>query len=122
MGWLHFKLGTFDKATECLNSALMLSAHAEIYLHLALVSESQMQSSNNPAEIELYIKKVRAYCLHVQELDINGEWDQQVKDLLLSVQEKSQEVQRIKAQQSDQPTPKNGASPLHLLLKEVLEH
>ena len=101
---------------------MILAAHAEIYLRLALVHESQMQCSNDTAEIESVIKKVRAYCQHVRELDSNGEWEQQVKDLQLSLQEKSREVQRIKAQHSEQTEQKNGSNPLKNLLKEMLEH
>ncbi len=122
MGWILFKLGDSPGAIRCLNNALILAAHAEIYLRLALVHESQMQCSNDTAEIESVIKKVRAYCQHVHELDSNGEWEQQVKDLQLSLQEKSREVQRIKAQHSEQTEQKNGSNPLKNLLKEMLEH
>lgn len=98
LGWVYFKLGEFDEAIKCLKDALILAAHAETYLRLALVHESQMQLSKDIAEIESLLKQVRIYCQHVQELDINREWDQQVKDLLLRLQEKSQEVQQMKVQ------------------------
>ena len=98
---------------------MKLTAHSEIYLHLALVHESLLQQSSDMAKIEPLVKQIRAYCQHVRELDINGEWDQQVQDLLLSLQEKSQEVQQMKAHDHDQ---KNGSNPLKNLLKEVFEH
>ena len=115
MGWIHFKLGECDEAIECLKDALILAVHTETYLHLALVHESQMQLSKDSAKIESLVEKVRLYCQHVRELDINREWDQPVKDLLLRLQEKSQVVQQMKAQNQEQPAQTNGSNPLKAL-------
>lgn len=119
MGWLLFKLGKFDRAIKCLNSALNQAAHAQIYLHLALVYESKMQQLDNTAKIETLVKQIRAYCQHVKELDINGEWGQQINDLQLCLQEKSQEVQRMKIPPPEQLAQKNGSNPVQNLLKEA---
>jgi tetratricopeptide (TPR) repeat protein len=105
-GWIHYRLGEFDAAIICLKHALTLTAQAEIYLHLALAHEGklhELQKSKDWTEAQTMVRQVRTYCQQVQELDINKQCEQNINDLLQRLQEQSQEIQQMMAQEVKQP-------------------
>jgi len=98
-GWIHYKLdklgnkpGNIDEAIANLEQAVALTAHAEIYLHLALAYESKWQKTTDKMERQTMLTKTRVYCQHAQVLDINGQNEQQIKALLQRIEENSKPV------------------------------
>jgi tetratricopeptide (TPR) repeat protein len=87
-GWLLYKQGKIDDAIRSLEQAVTLTAHTEIYLHLALAYESKLRKTTNKTQKEILATRVRTSCQHIQELDIDGQYEQQVNDLLQRLQEK----------------------------------
>ena len=74
-GWILFKLGEFDKAIEALKSAVTLSAHPQVYVHLALAYEWKLQNSGD----EALLQQLRYCYRQVQELDVKNEYKQEME-------------------------------------------
>jgi tetratricopeptide (TPR) repeat protein len=81
-GWILHKQGKNSDAIQCLEDAVKLEANAEIYFHLALAYEARSQKILFRKQRQNLVKQVRTCCKHIQELDINGQYEQQVNDLL----------------------------------------
>ncbi len=88
-GWLLTKQGKTDEAIKCLEQALALSTGAETYWHLAAAHMRKLQdcSKDDPQAPSLSMQ-AKVYCQHVQELDLNKEFEQRVQDLLQSLKER----------------------------------
>ena len=81
-GWILHKQGKSTDAIQCLEEAVKLEADAEIYFHLALAYEAKSQKILFRKQRQNLVKRVQTYCKHIQELDFNGQYEQQVNDLL----------------------------------------
>lgn len=81
-GWILHKQGKNKEAIQCLEDAVKLEANAEIYLHLALSYEAMSQKILFRQQRQNLVKQIQTCCKHIQELDINGQYEQQVNDLL----------------------------------------
>jgi tetratricopeptide (TPR) repeat protein len=81
-GWILHKQGKSNDAIQCLENAVKLEAKAEIYFHLALAYEARLQKALFRKQRQNLIKQVRTCCKHIQELDLDGQYEQQVNDLL----------------------------------------
>jgi hypothetical protein len=107
-GWIHFKRnGDIQNAIVCLQQALALSAHAEIYLHLALVHEASLEQIKEMVHVQSIVSKVRMYCQHVQALDFNSEYVQLVADLLQRLEKRSKSVNKLGTQAHKPPMQSN---------------
>jgi len=81
-GWILHKQGKSTDAIQYLEEAVKLEADAEIYFHLALAYEAKSQKILFSKQRQNLVKRVQTYCKHIQELDFNGQYVQQVNDLL----------------------------------------
>ncbi len=81
-GWILHKQGKSTDAIQCLEEAVKLEADAEIYFHLALAYEAKSQRILFRRQRQNLVKRVQTYRKHIQELDFNGQYEQQVNDLL----------------------------------------
>jgi tetratricopeptide (TPR) repeat protein len=81
-GWILYKQGKSNDAIQSLEEAVKLEADAEIYFHLALAYEARSQKILFRKQRQNLGKRAQTYCKHIQELDFNGQYVQQVNDLL----------------------------------------
>ncbi len=81
-GWILQKQGKINDAIQSLEEAVKLEADAEIYFHLALAYEAKSQKILFGKQKQNLVRRVQTYCKHIQELDFNGQYEQQVNDLL----------------------------------------
>ena len=89
-GWILYKLEKFDKAIVCLEQALKLTVHAEVYLHVALAYEGKLRQTSDKKRAQTLITKAQMYLQHAYELDTNDQYKQQLEDLQKRLQEISQ--------------------------------
>jgi tetratricopeptide (TPR) repeat protein len=91
-GWLLTKQGKTAEAIKCLEQALALSTGAETYWHLAAAYARKLQDcGKDDPQVPSLSMQVKVYCQHVQELDLNKEFEKRTQNLLQSLKEKEQQ-------------------------------
>ena len=96
LGWVHYKLGDekdIEAAIEHLKDAIAKAEDAEIYLHLALAYERQLQISGD----KKYLQWAQIYSQHALDIDIRAEYKNMVENLQQRLMSFGQEVSAQKA-------------------------
>jgi tetratricopeptide (TPR) repeat protein len=97
IGWIHYDLGHVDEAIGLLENSVSKKAGPSVYLHLAMAYESKMNSCNPPSKIDsLIARKALKCCRLANELDLRGEYKQDLKELNMRLRERLVEKSPVK--------------------------
>jgi len=89
IGWIHYDLGHVDEAIGWLENSVSKKAGPSVYLHLAMAYENKMNSCNPQSKMDsFFARKALKCCRLANELDLRGEYKQDLKELNMRLRER----------------------------------
>ncbi|MEI6105164.1 MAG: tetratricopeptide repeat protein [Methanothrix sp.] len=97
IGWIYYNLGLVNEAIDWLEKSVSKQAKPYTYLHLAMAYECKMNLCNPQSKGDsLIARRALKCCQLANELDLRGEYKQDLKELNMRLRERSAEKSPVK--------------------------
>jgi len=97
MGWIYYNLGLVNVGIDRLENSVSKQARSSAYLHLAMAYESKMNLCNPQSMSDsLIARKALKCCRLANELDLRGEYKQDLKELNMRLHERIADKSPVK--------------------------